>query len=136
MLKHGVLVALLCTSVGQILSMESSEQPNVGCLNFLVDWRSDESGFGSRFLIQSSSAQGLEYFCPQKDFLGKDITQVIPLNKEDSSKVAEAFLKSGVENKKVLVKYMLIQKQYEAKITPLFKGQDTSFFVKVKEVTE
>lgn len=84
--------------------------------------------------IQGNSAENMAYEVDPSDFLGKKITEAVPLSDEDKYAIAEALTKAAQNQKTEEVAYVLNNKKFLAKVTPIIKAdQKCNFFLKVKE---
>jgi len=130
-MKHNLLLATLLgiCSASQLMCMEEKQQSN-GRLNFVIEQ--------DNLTIKASSAQGMKYYLDPKQFLGKNITEVLPLNETDYQNMTKGFQTAANENKTVYVLYALDENPYIAKITAVtgeeyLPNDKVFFFVKVKE---
>jgi len=136
-----LLVVMFGVCTGQLMSMGKIEEGKKnGRLNFTIEHRVLDNSF----IITASSAQDLDYYVEPKEFLGKDMLSLLPLSADDRKKLIQGF-RAASGNQTVRVSYTLDQKQYVAKIVPLFAPKDDenpssdnsdvkwSFFVRVKE---
>ncbi|HLJ30926.1 MAG TPA: hypothetical protein VKU36_00680 [Candidatus Babeliales bacterium] len=74
------------------------------------------------------------YEVEPSDFLGKKITEAVPLNDDDRYAITAALTKAAQNQKTEKVAYTLHNKHFSAKVTPIIKeDQKCNFFLKVKE---
>lgn len=128
-MKLQVIVALcMFGAAGCLMGMLSTsmqKEEGKARLNFLVD--SDQ-------LILRYSKEHMDYFIEPSDFVGKDITEVVPLNETDRKAVLSGFGKAAEKNETVKVPYTLDSENFVAKITPLKRENSRyNYFVKVQE---
>ena len=120
-MKSNVLLALLflVCATGSVMSMEH----NKARLNFLTS----HTG-----LIKGYSAQDMKFDKQPSEFVGKNILEVVPLNKRDKQAVNQGFNDALLENKTVKIPYDLEGAAFLATITPMVKAnKKNNFFVKV-----
>jgi len=122
-MKIYVLVPALfvaCASAS-LMSMENGQER----LNFLLShsWR-----------IKASSSQNMQYEVPRTEFLGKKITEAVPLSEYDAAAISKALTDAAQNQRTVKVPYSLNKKAFLATITPIIKAnQKNNFFVKVQD---
>src|SRR5216684_1092303 len=129
MMKSYVLMSTLfaACATSSLMSMDTVENKKER-LNFLLnhEWQ-----------IKASSAQNMEYEFPRSDFLGKKITEAVPLSERDVIAVSKAITDAAQNQRTERVAYTLNNKGFLAKITPIIKANEKNdFFVKVTSLEE
>lgn len=125
------VVALLVVAgaTGSLMSMDQNEF-SPSRLNFYL---------GHNWRIRSYSAENMDFGMPPSEFVGKKITETIPLSEHDKNAVTRGVEKATQEQKTVTVPYTFDNTKYFATITPLIKmkrdQQRNSFFVKITDST-
>ena len=123
-MKLNVLVVLIIAgATGSLMSMQKDEKR----LNFLL---------GHNWRIKQYSAQNMEYAVPPSEFVGKKITEAVPLSENDRNVLKAALVDAAEKQITVTTSYSLENKQFSSEITPLIKmnkknEQRNHFFVKV-----
>lgn len=121
-MKSYILVAtLLVSATGSVMSMENEKAR----LNFLLnhEWQ-----------IKGSSKQNAEYEFPPSEFLGKKITEAVPLNERDVAAISKALTEAAENQSTVKVAYDLNGKAFLATITPIIKAnQKYNYFLKAQD---
>jgi hypothetical protein len=121
MKSHALLTLMfVICSTGSLMSMEQGKR---GRLNFLLNhaWQ-----------IKGNSAQNMEYEVKPSDFLGKKITEAVPLDKDDKEAISKALNLAAESQETVAVAYGLNGIAFWATITPIVKAnKKNNFFVKV-----
>lgn len=126
-MKFSVSIATLVVvcATGSLMSMEQKNN-DTPRLNFLL---------GHHGRIRKYSTENMEYYLQPSEFVGKKLTQAVPLDKHDRNAVEQALADAAQKQVTVTVPYTLENKQFLATITPLIcmkeKGQRNNFFVKV-----
>ena len=87
--------------------------------------------------IKGNSAQNMKYEVQPSDFLGKKITEAVPLNEGDKDAISKALNKAAENQETVHVPYGLNGIAFIATITPIIKAnQKNNFFVKVRPFSD
>jgi hypothetical protein len=128
-----VFGALIATSTTTILAMEEKKEKkqDKGQLCFIVNKKKEIKDY--------SAFAPMQFYKDPSEFLGKDITTVIPFTSEKTrEKVNQRFKIAAKEGKITYVRYEIAGGEgvkYKAKITPLRNGKDNdnSYFVKVQQ---
>ena len=125
-MKFYVLVPALfaaCASAS-LMSMENGNAR----LNFLLN---------HAWVIKGSSAQNMGYEVPRSEFLGKKITEAVPLSECDVAAVSKGLTDAAQNQMVVKVPYDLNKKAFLATITPIIKANEkNNFFVKVTSLED
>jgi len=112
--------ALACAT-SSIMSMENEQAR----LNFLLD---------NNWCIEGNSAEDMPYEVQPEVFLGKKITEAVPLNDQDKDAISRALNEAAQRQATTKVKYTLNDKNFIAKVTPIIKAnKENNFFLKVTE---
>ena len=130
-MKLKVLAILaVAGATGSLMSMDQKNEFSESRLNFYL---------GHNWRIRSYSAQNMEFGMPPSEFVGKKITETIPLSEHDKNAVTRGVEKATEQQITVTVPYTFDKKEYFATITPLIKmkkdKQRNSFFVKITDST-
>lgn len=122
-MKSNLLLASLVAvcATGSLMSMEK----NTARLNFLCK---------HNCCIKGYSAENMGFDMPPEAFIGKNIIDVVSLNKHDKDAVQKGFDDAFNGNKTVKVPYHLKGEAFIATITPFVKAnKKNNFFVKIQD---
>jgi hypothetical protein len=125
-----VFGALIATSATTILAMEEKKEKkqDKGQLCFIVD---RDKKIESCFALAP-----MKFYKDRSEFLGKDITKVIPLTSEKTrEKIIKGFNTAAKERKITHVSYEIAGSEgtkFKAEITPLYNNNDYSYVVRIQ----
>ncbi len=84
--------------------------------------------------VTGYASKNMEFLVPAKAFMGKVITQVVPLNVEDGDAITAGFEKAREESNELCVPYTLNGKSFLSIIK--YKKDKSVFSVKVKQLKD
>ncbi len=110
-------LVLIASSVGSIFT--------AGSLSFYLN--------GDKQIESYNAFGDMGYFVGPNEFVGQDITTILPLSDEVQAIICAGFEQARKEDKVVTVTYDFKGINYTVEITPLKCEMSDSFFVKVWE---